>query len=129
MSKHQQHNTKGVVEDGKLTVKDTTGVAFDLKPEEKEEEWDKNDRVTSQEPDETQKQVSFCPVLSMNEPKQLKVLETNNVAYLKLLTEVDTTEIKVTELKKRYDKNFPSSEFLPSVEDVVEEMSEDEWNK
>ena len=61
-------------------------------------------------------------VLSKNESNQLKVLEKNDVIYLKLLTDVESTGKKLTSLKKRHDK-----EFLFSSEGVlsVEEMSKD----
>ena len=62
-------------------------------------------------------------VLSKNESKQLKVLEENDVTYLKLLANVESAGKKLTSLRKKYDEEFlSSSEGSPSVE----ELSKDE---
>jgi len=66
-------------------------------------------------------------VLSKNESEQLKVLEENDVTYLKLLADVESAGKKLTSLRKRYDKEFlSSSEGSPSVEELSEDKEDGE---
>ena len=65
--------------------------------------------------------------MSKNESKQLKVLEKNDVTYLKLLADVKSAGKKLTSLKKRYDKEFlSSSEGSPSVEEISKDKEDGE---
>ena len=64
-------------------------------------------------------------VLSKSEAEEIKVLETNNVTYLKLMAEIEVAQTKLTKLKKQYDEDFSLSEPSPSVE----ELNKDEFNK
>ena len=66
-------------------------------------------------------------VLSKNESEQLKVLEENDVTYLKLLANVESAGKKLTSLRKKYDEEFlSSSEGSPSVEELSEDKEDGE---
>ena len=66
-------------------------------------------------------------MLSKNESEQLKVFKENDVTYLKLLANVESTGKKLTSLEKQYDKEFlSSSESSLSVEELNKDKKDKE---
>ena len=63
-------------------------------------------------------------VLSKNEAEHIKVLRDNNVTYLCLLADVQTTETKLVTLQKEYDTSFPSGDDSSTVDKSVEFVEE-----